>query len=391
MRGTRFIAGIISTLAAFPTLSLQVSAEETTKIGMITPLTGPLATNGRQLLAGAQLYIRQHGEVVAGKRIELVVRDDSGAPATSSRLAQELIVRDKVAFIAGATNTAGLIGIAPLVSEARIPTVIMLAGTSGLVAKSPYFVRTSFTLGQSSGVVADWAISNGIRRVVIMVSDFAPGHEAEAVFRARFTAGGGEVASALRFPLQSIDFAPYLQKARDSAPDAVFVFVPSGQGDAFAKQFAELGLDKAGIRLIGTGDLTDDDLLPKMGDAVLGAVTAHFYSAAHPSAENRAFVEAFRKEYGYRPNFMAVSAYDGMHVIYEALRRCGGTDDGDALVAAMKGLSWESPRGPMAIDAETRDVVDNIYLRKVGRIDGEFYNIEFATYGAVGTGELSRN
>ncbi len=306
MRGTRFIAGIISALAALPTLSLQLSAEETTKIGMITPLTGPLATNGRQLLAGAQLYIRQHGEVVAGKRIELVVRDDSGGPATSARLAQELIVRDRVAFIAGATNTAGLIGIAPLVSEARLPTVIMLAGTSGLVAKSPYFVRTSFTLGQSSGVVADWAIHNGIRRVVTMISDFAPGHEAEAVFRERFTAGGGEVTSALRFPLQSIDFAPYLQKARDAAPDAVFVFVPSGQGDAFTKQFAELGLDRAGIRLIGTGDLTDDDLLPKMGDAVLGVVTAHFYSAAHPSAENRAFVEAFRKEYGYRPNFMAV-------------------------------------------------------------------------------------
>jgi len=250
-------------------------------------------------------------------------------------------------------------------------------------------VRTSFTLGQSSAVVADWAIKNKIRKVVTMVSDFAPGHEAETVFRQRFTDGGGQIVAALRFPLQSIDFAPYLQRARDASPEAVFVFVPSGQGDSFAKQFTQLGLDRAGIKIIGTGDVTDDDLLPKMGDAILGAVTAHYYSAAHPSPANKAFVEAFRKEYGYRPNFMAVSAYDGIHLIYEALSKTEGSVDGEMVIGAMKGTAWESPRGPMSIDPETRDVVHNIYLRKVERVDGELYSVEFAKYEAVKNPQLS--
>jgi branched-chain amino acid transport system substrate-binding protein len=389
MRRSKYIARVIGSAAIVAALAGSAAARETVKIGLIAPMTGPLATNGRQIVAGAQLYIHQHGSTVAGKQIELVVRDDGGAPETSVRLAQELIVRDKVAFIGGGTTTAGLLVMAPLVTEARKPTVVMLAGTSALVGKSPYFVRTSFTLAQSSSVVADWAIKNKITKVVTMVSDFAPGHEAEAVFRERFVEGGGEIVVALRFPLQSIDYVPYLQRARDALPEAVFVFVPSGQGDSFAKQFAQLGLGQAGIRMIGTGDVTDDDLLPNMGEAILGAVTAHYYSAAHPSPTNNAFVEAFRKQYRYRPNFMAVSAYDGMHLIYEALNKTSGSTDSEKILTAMKGMSWESPRGPMSIDPDTRDVVHNIYLRKVERVHGELYSVEFATYEAVKNPQLS--
>jgi len=220
--------------------------------------------------------------------------------------------------------------------------------------------------------------------VVTIVSDYAPGVDSETSFKDRFAAAGGQVAEAIRVPLQSPDFAPFLQRARDAAPDAIFVFVPSGQGGTFAKQFAERGLDKAGIKLIGPGDVTDDDLLNGMGDAVLGAVTAHMYSAAHPSDMNKAYVEAFKKANGgMRPNFMSVGGYDGMHLIYAALKKTSGATDGDALIAAMKGMAWESPRGPISIDAETRDIVQNIYIRKVEKVGNELYNVEFATVEAV--------
>jgi branched-chain amino acid transport system substrate-binding protein len=389
MSSSRYLTRAAALTALILASASPARADDTVKIGLITPLTGPLASNGRQIAAGAQLYMRQNGTAVAGKRIELIVRDDGGVPDASVRLAQELIVRERVDLIGAATTTAGVLGMARLVTEAKKPAVVMLAGTTSLLEKSPYLVRTSFTLAQSSATIADWATKNNIKKVVTMVSDFAPGHEAEAVFQQRFAAGGGQVVATLRFPVQSIDFVPYLQRARDASPEAVFVFVPSGQGDSFAKQFAEVGLDRAGIKLIGTGDVADDDLLPKMSDAMLGAVTAHYYSAAHPSPTNRAFVEEFRRQYGYRPNFMAVSGYDGMQLIYQALRRTGGAADGDALLAAMKGLSWESPRGPISIDPDTRDVVHDIYLRKVERVDGELYSVEFAKSAAVKNPTLS--
>ena len=164
---------------------------------------------------------------------------------------------------------------------------------------------------------------------------------------------------------------------------AVILMLAIGQGAQFVKQFIERGLDKAGVKIIGPGDVTDDDLLNGMGDQVLGTVTAHFYSAAHPSAANKAFVEAFKKSAGFRPNFMSVGGYDGMHLIYEALKKTGGKADGDTLIAAMKGMAWESPRGPISIDPETRDIVQNIYIRKVEKVDGKLYNQEFATFEAV--------
>jgi branched-chain amino acid transport system substrate-binding protein len=260
----------------------------------------------------------------------------------------------------------------------------MAAGTSIITERSPYIVRTSFTLAQSSVIVADWAAKNGIKKVVTLVSDYAPGADAQNSFKERFAAAGGAVSAELKVPLFNPDFAPFLQRARDASPEALFVFVPAGQGGTFAKQFAERGLDKAGIKLIGPGDVMDDDLLNGMGDAVLGAMTAHLYSASHPSAANRAFVDAFKKaNNGMRPNFMAVGGYDGIHLIYEALKKTNGSTDGDALIAAMKGMKWESPRGPISIDPETRDIVQNIYMRKVERVGGELYNTEFATFEAI--------
>jgi branched-chain amino acid transport system substrate-binding protein len=231
--------------------------------------------------------------------------------------------------------------------------------------------------------MAEWAAKNGIKKVVTMVSDFAPGHDVENSFKSSFTSAGGQILESIRFPLANPDFAPFLQRAADAKPEAIMIFVPSGQGGAFVKQFVERGLDKAGIKLIGPGDVTDDDLLNGMGDQVTGTVTAHFYSADHPSEKNKAYVEAFRKANNFRPNFMSVGGYDGMHLIYEALKKTGGKADGDSLIAAMKGMKWESPRGPISIDPETREIVQNIYMRRVEKKGGELYNVEFATFDAV--------
>jgi branched-chain amino acid transport system substrate-binding protein len=317
-------------------------------------------------------------------KIQLIVRDDASMPDQSKRIAQELIVTDKVNVIcAGLTPNA--LAIAPLSREARIPIVLIISGTSSVTEASPYIVRTSFTLGQQSGVIADWAAKNGSRRAVVVHSDFAPGAEASRVFVDRFTKGGGQIIEIIKVPVANPDFAPFLQRARDLGPDTLFVFVPAnGQAGIFARQFVERGLDKAGIKLIGTGDLTDDEDLAEMGDAVLGTVTAGFYSTSHPSTANEAFVAAFKQAYPtFRPNFLSVSGYDGMHLIYSALNMSRGSTDGDALVSAMKGTAWESPRGPMSIDPATRDVVHNVYIRKVERVNGALYNIEFATFESV--------
>jgi branched-chain amino acid transport system substrate-binding protein len=358
-------------------------AQDTLKVGLILPMTGQQASTGKQIKAAVDLYVQQNGSMVAGKKIEIILKDDGAVPDNAKRLAQELIVNDKVNFVAGFGITPCALAVAPLATEAKIPEVVMAAGTSIITERSPFIVRTSFTLPQSSVVIADWAAKNGIKKVVTIVSDYAPGVDAEKSFTERFTAAGGQVVEAIRIPLMNPDFAPFLQRAADAKPDALFAFVPAGQGGTFMKQYAERGLDKAGIRLIGPGDVTDDDLINGMGDAVLGAVTAHLYSADHNSAKNKAFVAAFKQANAFRPNFMAVGGYDGMHLIFEALKKTSGNSNGEALIAAMKGMAWESPRGPISIDPETRDIVQNIYIRKVEKKDGELYNVEFATFEAV--------
>ena len=365
--------------AAVAAMGLSVHADDNVfKIGLILPMTGQQASTGRQVEAAARLYMAQNGDTVAGKKIELIVKDDTTIPDMTKRLAQELVVNDKVNVIAGFGITPSALAAASIATQSKTPEVVMAAATSSITEASPYVVRTSFTLPQASVALADWVPKNGIKKVVTLVSDYGPGIDAEKFFKERLIFNGGQVVESLRVPLRNPDFAPFLQKVRDLKPDGLFVFVPSGAGAAVMKQFLERGMDKAGIKLIGTGDVTDDDQLNDMGEGALGVVTAHHYSAAHPSPMNKKFVEAFKKaNNGMRPNFMAIGGYDGMRVIYEALRATKGQGGGDALLAAMKGQTFESPRGPVFIDAQTRDIVQNIYLRKVERKDGQLYNVEF--------------
>ncbi|MBW8269002.1 ABC transporter substrate-binding protein [Caldovatus sp. SYSU G05006] len=354
-------------------------AGETARIGLILPMTGPFASTGRQVEAAVRAYLRAHGGSFGGRRVEVLLRDDTGiAPDITRRLAQELVVRERVRVLAGFGLTPLALAAAPIATEARVPMVVMAAATSAIVQRSPYILRTSFTLPQATMPIADWAARNGIRTCATLVTDYAPGLDAERAFKQRFTAAGGQVPLELRTPLRNPDYAPFLQRVHDAKPQALFVFVPSGEGAAAMKQFAERGLREAGIRLIGTGDLTDDDILNDMGEPAIGVITSHHYSAAHDSEENRAFLAAYRQVApDARPNFMAVGGWDGMHLIAEGLKRTGGATEGDRLLAAMKGLSWTSPRGPVTIDANTRDIVQDIYIRRVERRDGQLWNIEF--------------
>jgi branched-chain amino acid transport system substrate-binding protein len=370
----------LAAVAALALISSGAAAQDTVKIGLILPMTGQQASTGKQIDAAVKLYMAQHGNTVAGKKIEVILKDDTSVPDVTKRLAQELVVNDKVAFLAGFGLTPSAMATAPIATQAKVPEIVMAAGTSSITEASPYVARTSFTLAQSAVPMAEWAYKNGIKKVVTLVSDYGPGVDAEKSFSEKYKADGGTVAENLRIPLRSPDFAPVLQKVADAKPDALFVFVPSGTGAQFVKQFVERGLDKSGVKLIATGDVTDDDQLNGMGDVVMGVINAHNYSANHDSALNKAYVDAFKKANGgLRPNFMSVGGYDGMALIYGALKKTNGDTDGDKLIAAMKGMAWESPRGPISIDADTRDIVQNIYIRKVDKVGGELYNVEFAT------------
>ena len=374
---------VVTILAAAASITAGVaSAQEPIKIGAVQSMTGSFNQVGKQAMAGARLYLQEHGDTIAGKKVEIVLKDDASLPDIGKQLAQDLIVNDKVALLLGGITPSALT-IAPLTVEAKIPMIVVVSGASVTVERSPYLVRTSFTLGQSSSVMAEWATKNGAKKIVTLVNDWTPGLEAEKVFSDVAVKGGAEIVAALRAPLANPDFAPFLQRARDLKPDTLFVLVPNNQAGPLVTQFLERGMDKSGIRLISTGDLTPDDDLPNMTDAMVGLVTAHHYSALHDSAVNRAFVAAFRKAYGGRPAFHAVAGYDAMQLFFEALNKTGGSANGDALMAAMKGMNWESPRGPIIIDPETRDIIQNEYIRKVDKVNGEMYNVEFATIEAV--------
>ena len=324
----------------------------------------------------------QHGDTVAGRKIELIIRDDGGAADTAHRLIQEMIVNDKVDVLGiGITPTA--LAIAPLVTEAKKVTLVMSSGASITTAKCPYFVRAGFLLSQQSWILAEWAAKNGSSHVVTLVNDWAPGIEAETAFKTRFTQVGGTIIESIRLPLANPDFAPFLQRIADLKPDTAFIYFPGTQAPIFARQFAERGLAKSGIKIIGPGDLTDDDGLNAMGDQMLGMITAGPYSASHNSPLNKTYVAGIEKAGQFRPDFVSLGGYDGLHVLYEALKKTNGDSDGDALIAAMKGMAFESPRGPISIDAATRDIVNNIYIRKVEKIDGQLWNTEFQTFPNV--------
>ena len=382
MKRRHFLA--TATIAVLAATGLPAAAQQIVKVGLILPMTGQQASTGRQLEAGAKAFLAQHGNMVAGKKVEIIVKDDTGVADVSKRLAQELVVNDKVAVLGGFGLTPIAMAVGPIASQAKVPAVIMTAATSVVVEQSPFFVRAGRTMPQMTFPIADWASKNGIKSAVTLVSDYAPGIDAEKFFKERFEGAGGKVLDSLRAPLASPEFAPFLQRAKDLKPDALFLFVPSGQGATLMKQVIDRDFAGANIKVIATGDVTDDDLLNDMGDSVLGMITSHDYSADHNSPENKAFVEIFKKvNNGLRPNMMAVAAYDGMDLIFKALEKTGGDTNGQKLVDAMKGQKWTSPRGPMEIDANTREAIPPMYIRKVEKKNGELYNVEFDYVGQI--------
>ncbi|MCM8735825.1 ABC transporter substrate-binding protein [Azospirillum sp. A1-3] len=376
------IAWVTAALAAYA-LSLaahSAQAADPLKVGLVLPMSGPFASYGKQIEHGARLYLQQSGGTIAGRPVELIVKDDTGvAPEISKRAAQELVVKDKVDVLGGFGLTPSAFAAAPIATEAKKPMIVMNAAASAITTKSNYVLRVSHTLPQLTAPIADWAVKNGIRKVYTLVADFGPGHDAEAQFKKTFTAGGGEVVGEVRTPVKNPDFAPFLQKIKDIKPDAVFLFVPPGeQTVAFMKGFVERDLAKAGIRIVATGDLTEEDILDAVGDNALGLITSLQYSEVHNSPENAAYTRAYYAAYPKdRPNYMSVSGFDGMQLIARTLEKTGGDVTADKFMAAARGMSWTSPRGSIAIDPDTRDIVQTIYIRKVERVDGKLQNVEF--------------
>ena len=368
-------------MGALLAIALGARAQAPVKVGVIAEFSGPFAAYGQQIEAGMKAYMKQHGDTVAGKKIELITRDTGGpAPDVAKRFAQELVTRDKVQFLAGFGLTPNAMAVAPVATEAKVPMIVSNAATSAITTRSPYIARVSMTIPQVSAPMAEWALKNGVKQVYTVVADYGPGIDAETQFTKTFKAGGGEVVGTLRTPLQNPDFSAAIQRVKDAKPQAVFVFLPAGeQGIAFIKGFDERGLAKEGIKLIATGDITDDHVLDAMGDPALGLITSFHYSAAHDSPENSAFLKNYAAANDAklgRPNFMAAAGYDTMAAIYEAVRK-GGDADGDKAMAALKGYKWVSPRGPVMIDADTRDIVQTVYIRKVEKKDGKLANVEF--------------
>jgi branched-chain amino acid transport system substrate-binding protein len=382
MRRRTLLKGVAATTAA-GLLSRRAWADTVLKMGISIPLTGAgFAAVGRQATTAMKVYMQQHGDTVAGRKIQLTIRDDGGVADVAHRIIQDMIVNDKVDIIGiGITPTS--LAVAPLITQAKKATLVISSGASITTTKSPYFVRAGFILSPQSWILAEWAAKNGSKRVVTLVNEWAPGIEAETAFTTRFKQVGGEIMQSIRIPLANPDFAPFLQRIGDLKPDTAFIYFPGTQAPIFAKQFAERGLAKSGIKIIGPGDLTDDDGLNNMGDQMLGMITAGPYSASHDSALNKTYVAAMDKAGHFRPNFVSLGGYDGLHLIYEALKKTGGNSDGDALIAAMKGMAWESPRGPISIDPATRDIVSNIYIRKVEKLNGQLWSTEFQTFPNV--------
>lgn len=357
------------------------------KIGLLAPFSGPFADFGDQFVKGIELYMQEHGDTVAGKKIVILKRDANGIdPAQTKRQAQELLTREHVQFLAGFGLTPDALAVAPLGTDAKVPMVIMNAATGFITQKSPYFVRFSFTLAQIVTPLAEWAAKNGIRNVYVAVSDYAPGYEAEKAFDKAFTAAGGHIVGSVHIPLRNPEFAPYVQHIKDAKPQAVFLFLPSGQQPTnFVREFIQFGLRQAGIKLLGGTEVIDDTALGMLGNDALGAISTQVYSYAHPSALNRQYVSEWKKRFGARPqpDFMSVAAYDGMHAIYDVVERLHGNIDGDKAMAVFKTLKFESPRGPIAVDPATREMIENVYIRRVERVNGELVNKEIVTYPAA--------
>ena len=361
-------------------LAPPASAQPTIKIGLIMPYSGQFADTATQMDNAIKLYVKQKGDMVAGRKIEFIRKDSGGpAPDVAKRLAQELIVRDKVDLLAGFVLTPNTLAVGDVSAEAKKVMVVMNAATAIITTKSPYIVRTSATVPQLTETLGTWARKSGLKQVYTMVSDFGPGHDAEQAFQRGFKEAGGEVVGSVRFPLANPDFAAFVQRAKDVNPEAIFIFVPGGvQPAAIGRTLAERGIDPKKIKILGMGELTEDEARKSMGEASLGILTVYHYDHNHDSALNRDFVKAFNEAYGGRnPNIYSIGGYDGMHLIYEVLKKTGGNTDADSLIAAAKGMKWESPRGPISIDPETRDIVQTVYIRRVEKVGSQLLNVEF--------------
>ena len=357
------------------------------KVGVISSFTGPSAVDGHALDIALQLWAKQHGNKAGGRTIQYIKRDTGGpAPDLVKREVQELIVRDKVDIIDGIDYTPNALAAAPVSTQAKMPILIVNAATAGIIAKAPYMSRWGFTTGQVALPLGQWAYRNGIKTVLVMYSDYGPGIDAGFFFQRGFTQAGGKVIGEVKMPLQNPDFSSYIQRIRDARPEAVFVFLPAGaESNAFLKAYKDAGLFKAGIKLLATGDLTDEPSLDSLGDSAIGMITAYDYSDAHRSPMNEKFVKDFKAVGGpdARPNFFAVAAYDAMTAIDRVVSAQHGKVDPDQTMALIKGMKFESPRGPIAIDPETRDIIQNVYIRRVEKRGGHLVNVEFDTIPMV--------
>jgi branched-chain amino acid transport system substrate-binding protein len=375
----RKFAAYLGAITAFA-FAGAAQAQDTIKIGLIMAYSGQFADPAAQMDNGIKLFVKQHGDTIAGKKIEFIRKDTGGPnPDVAKRLAQELVVRDKVDILAGFTLTPEALGAADISAEAKKLLVVMNAATSIITTKSPYIVRTSLTIPQLEHPFGQWAFKSGIKKVYTMVSDYGPGIDAETWFQRGFKEAGGEVVGSVRMPVANPDFSAFVQRAKDLNPEAIFIFIPGGaQPIAITKAFQERGFPAD--KILGQGEITmDDNALKSMGDAAVGIRTVFHYGWEHKSAANEAFVKAYRAEFNRSPDVFSIGAWDGMHLIYEALKKTGGKADGDSLITAAKGMKWESPRGPISIDPDTRDVVQNVYVRKVEKVGGGTQNVEIDT------------
>ncbi len=374
----RLLLGAIVAVAA--ALSATTGhAEDTVKIGIINPYSGQFADTAIQMDNAIKLYVKQHGDMVAGKKLEFIRKDVGGvAPDIAKRLAQELIVRDHADILAGFALTPNALAAADVSAEAKKFMVVMNAATSIITTKSPYIARTSVTTPQLNQTLGSWAAKHGIKTVYTMVSDYGPGIDAESAFHLGFKEAGGEIVGSVRFPVGNPDFSAFVQRALDTKPDAIYIWIPGGaQPAAVGKALAERGVDTSKTKVLGQDALTFESALKSMGDAALGIITVSDYDYNHNSPLNHEFVKAYYEEFHRNPDIYSIGGYDGTHLIYEALKKTGGKADGDSLIAAAKGMSWQSPRGPISIDPETRDIIQTVYFRRVEKVDGQLVNVEF--------------
>ena len=369
------LAGLALALAGAST----ADAQDTVKIGIINPYSGQFADTAIQMDNAIKLYVKQHGDMVAGKKLEFIRKDVGGvAPDLAKRLAQELVVRDHADILAGFALTPNALAAADVSAEAKTFMVVMNAATSIITVKSPYIARTSTTTPQLNQTFGTWAAKHGVKTAYTMVSDYGPGIDAESAFHLGFKEAGGEIVGSVRFPVANPDFSAFVQRAKDSNPDAIYIWIPGGaQPAAVGKALAERGVDPSKVKVMGQDSLTFESAIKSMGDVALGILTVSDYDFNHNSPLNHEFVKAYNEEFHRNPDIYSIGGYDGMHLIYETLKKTGGKTDGDSLIAAAKGMAWESPRGPISIDPETRDIIQTVYIRRVENVGGELRNVEF--------------